>query len=80
MDPDDKVQCPYDPSHFVSESRMQYHLAQCKKKNPKKAKEMASCKYNARHVVPRETLQKHEAICQDKIVINKDKRTEEPKA
>ncbi|XP_078006352.1 gametocyte-specific factor 1-like [Phascolarctos cinereus] len=67
MDPDDKVQCPYDPSHFVSESRMQYHLAQCKKKNPKKAKEMASCKYNARHVVPRETLQKHEAICQDKI-------------
>ncbi|XP_074076827.1 gametocyte-specific factor 1-like [Macrotis lagotis] len=66
MDPDNKVQCPYDPNHFISESRMQYHLAQCRLKNPKKAKQMASCKYNARHVVPHKDLQKHEDTCPDK--------------
>ncbi|OBS74876.1 hypothetical protein A6R68_14592 [Neotoma lepida] len=42
---------------------LQYHLASCRKKNPKKAKKMASCKYNACHVVPIRKLAEHEATC-----------------
>ncbi|XP_024415048.2 gametocyte-specific factor 1-like [Desmodus rotundus] len=63
MEPEVLETCPYDPHHRVPLSRFQYHLASCRKKNPKKAKKMASCKYNACHVVPIKKLEEHEAAC-----------------
>ncbi|XP_076967044.1 gametocyte-specific factor 1-like [Tamandua tetradactyla] len=65
--------CPYDPNHRIPASRLQYHLASCRKKNPKIAKKMANCKYNACHVVPIKRLQEHEATC-----VNKTATDDEP--
>ncbi|XP_055458282.1 gametocyte-specific factor 1-like [Psammomys obesus] len=63
MEPESIEICPYNPHHRIPLSRFQYHLASCRKKNPKKAKKMASCKYNACHVVPIRKLAEHEATC-----------------
>ncbi|KAF6088081.1 gametocyte specific factor 1 like [Phyllostomus discolor] len=66
MEPEASETCPYDPHHRVPLSRFQYHLALCRKKNPKKAKKMAGCKYNACHVVPIKKLEEHEAACAER--------------
>ncbi|XP_004687073.1 PREDICTED: gametocyte-specific factor 1-like [Condylura cristata] len=63
MEPETLEICPYNPHHRVPLSRFQYHLASCRRKNPKKAKKMASCKYNACHVVPIKQLEEHESVC-----------------
>ncbi|XP_004612676.2 gametocyte-specific factor 1-like [Sorex araneus] len=63
MEPEALETCPYNPHHRIPLSRFQYHLASCRRKNPKKARKMASCKYNACHVVPIKSLQEHEAGC-----------------
>ncbi|XP_028636919.1 gametocyte-specific factor 1-like [Grammomys surdaster] len=62
--------CPYDPNHRIPASRLQYHLASCKKKNPKIAKKMANCKYNACHVVPIKNLKEHEANCINRTAVD----------
>lgn len=63
MEPETLEMCPYNPHHRVPLSRVQYPLASCRKKNPKKARMMAGCKYNACHVVPITKLEEHEAAC-----------------
>ncbi|XP_047405732.1 gametocyte-specific factor 1-like [Sciurus carolinensis] len=70
MEPEDLKICPYVPNHRMPASRLQYHLASCKKKNPKIAKKMANCKYNACHVVPIERLKEHEASCTDRTAVD----------
>ncbi|XP_022350478.1 gametocyte-specific factor 1-like isoform X2 [Enhydra lutris kenyoni] len=64
--------CPYNPHHRVPLSRFQYHLASCRRKNPKKAKKMASCKYNACHVVPIKKLEEHEAACVNRSTVEEE--------
>ncbi|XP_008586364.1 PREDICTED: gametocyte-specific factor 1-like [Galeopterus variegatus] len=61
MEPEALNICPYDSNHRMPASRLQYHLASCKKKNPKIAKKMANYKYNACHVVPIKRLEEHKA-------------------
>ncbi|XP_032119438.1 gametocyte-specific factor 1-like [Sapajus apella] len=63
MEPEAFEVCPYDPHHRIPLRRLQYHLASCRRKNPKKAKKMAICKYNACHVVSIKKLEEHEAVC-----------------
>uniref|UniRef100_A0A2K5F1U0 Gametocyte specific factor 1 like n=1 Tax=Aotus nancymaae TaxID=37293 RepID=A0A2K5F1U0_AOTNA len=58
MEPEAFEVCPYDPHHRIPLGRLHYHLASCRRKNPKKAKKMAICKYNACHV-----LEEHEVVC-----------------
>nr|XP_026254401.1 gametocyte-specific factor 1-like [Urocitellus parryii] len=70
MEPEDLKTCPYVPNHRMPASRLQYHLASCKKKNPKIAKKMANCKYNACHVVPIERLKEHEANCTERTAVD----------
>ncbi|XP_052603310.1 gametocyte-specific factor 1-like [Peromyscus californicus insignis] len=61
---------PYDPIHRIPASRLQYHLASCKKKNPKIAKKMANCKYSVCHVVPIKRLKEHEANCVKRTAVD----------
>ncbi|KAL6051180.1 hypothetical protein STEG23_006257 [Scotinomys teguina] len=72
MEPESIEICPYNPHHRIPLSRLQYHLASCRKKNPKKAKTMASCKYNACHVVPIRKLTEHEATCVNRSSIEEE--------
>ncbi|XP_010629738.1 gametocyte-specific factor 1-like [Fukomys damarensis] len=75
MDPEVLEICPYNPHHQIPLSRLQYHLASCKRKNPKKAKKMASCKYNACHVVPIKKLEEHEAACVNRSPVEEEDGT-----
>ncbi|XP_004649042.2 gametocyte-specific factor 1-like [Octodon degus] len=75
MDPEVLEICPYNPHHRIPLSRLQYHLASCKRKNPKQAKKMASCKYNACHVVPIKKLQEHEAACVNRSPVEEEGST-----
>ncbi|KAG8518314.1 Gametocyte-specific factor 1-like, partial [Galemys pyrenaicus] len=70
MEPEALEICPYDPNHRMPASRLQYHLASCKKKNPKIAKKMANCKYNACHVVLIKRLKEHEANCVNRTAVD----------
>ncbi|XP_004417194.1 PREDICTED: gametocyte-specific factor 1-like isoform X2 [Odobenus rosmarus divergens] len=72
MEPEALEICPYNPHHRVPLSRFQYHLASCRRKNPKKAKKMASCKYNACHVVPIKKLEEHEAACVNRSAVEEE--------
>ncbi|XP_019492474.1 PREDICTED: gametocyte-specific factor 1-like [Hipposideros armiger] len=72
MEPEALEICPYDPHHRIPHSRFQYHLASCRKRNPKKAKKMASCKYNACHVVPTKKLEEHEATCVNRSPVEEE--------
>lgn len=72
MEPESIEICPYNPHHRIPLSRFQYHLASCRKKNPKKAKKMASCKYNACHVVPIRKLAEHEATCVNRSSVEEE--------
>uniref|UniRef100_A0A8P0NBG5 Gametocyte specific factor 1 like n=3 Tax=Canis lupus TaxID=9612 RepID=A0A8P0NBG5_CANLF len=72
MEPEALEICPYNPHHRVPLSRFQYHLASCRRKNPKKAKKMASCKYNACHVVPIKNLEEHEAACVNRSTMEEE--------
>ncbi|XP_059347129.1 gametocyte-specific factor 1 [Ammospiza nelsoni] len=67
MDPDAVVQCPYDRSHQVRESRLPYHLVRCQQNNPQVSRTLATCPFNARHRVPRALLRAHVASCPDKL-------------
>ncbi|PNJ86219.1 GTSF1L isoform 2 [Pongo abelii] len=77
MEPEAFEICPYDPHHRIPLSRFQYHLASCRRKNPKKAKKMATCKYNACHVVPIKKLEEHEAVCVNRSAVEEED-TENP--
>lgn len=72
MEPEALKTCPYNPHHRIPLSRFQYHLAACRRKNPKKARKMASCKYNACHVVPIKSLEEHEAGCVNRSSLEED--------
>ncbi|XP_060981885.1 gametocyte-specific factor 1-like [Dama dama] len=72
MEPEALEICPYNPHHRIPLSRFQYHLASCRRKNPKKAKKMASCKYNACHVVPIKKLEEHEAACVNRSTVEEE--------
>ncbi|XP_037838685.1 gametocyte-specific factor 1-like [Chlorocebus sabaeus] len=77
MEPEAFEICPYDPHHRIPLRRFQYHLASCRRKNPKKAKKMAICKYNACHVVPIKKLEEHEAVCVNRSSVEEED-TENP--
>uniref|UniRef100_A0A8C6BYT6 CHHC U11-48K-type domain-containing protein n=1 Tax=Monodon monoceros TaxID=40151 RepID=A0A8C6BYT6_MONMO len=64
--------CPYDPNHRMSVSRLQYHLASCRKNPPAN---MANCKYNACHVVLIKRLKEHEANSVNRTPFNLPKVT-----
>ncbi|CAI9154685.1 unnamed protein product [Rangifer tarandus platyrhynchus] len=72
MEPEALEICPYNPHHQIPLSRFQYHLASCRRKNPKIAKKMASCKYNACHVVPIKKLEEHEAACVNRSTVEEE--------
>lgn len=70
MEPEALKICPYNPHHRIPLSRFQYHLVLCKRKNPKRAKPIASCKYNAHLVVPIKKLEEHEAACANRGAVD----------
>ena len=69
-DPDDEIECPYDPTHMIRAKRFPYHLIKCRKNH--RVKDFVTCPFNARHEVPRPELRYHVAHCADKALIYRD--------
>ncbi|CAH1404199.1 unnamed protein product [Nezara viridula] len=60
--------CPYNKSHSIISSRMQFHLTKCRAQHP--ASEKAVCPFNSTHIVPKVELDYHIAACCDRIVLD----------
>ncbi|XP_014397499.1 PREDICTED: gametocyte-specific factor 1-like [Myotis brandtii] len=67
MEPKALEICSYNLNNGLQASRLQYHLASCRKKNPNVTRKMANGKYNACHVVLIKRLKEHEANCVNRI-------------
>ncbi|GLH02930.1 hypothetical protein R5R35_012618 [Gryllus longicercus] len=63
--------CPYNPSHQILRSRMQYHLVKCQKNHP--STEKVICPFNATHRIPRPELQYHIATCPERRIVEEQK-------
>uniref|UniRef100_A0A1A9WV75 CHHC U11-48K-type domain-containing protein n=1 Tax=Glossina brevipalpis TaxID=37001 RepID=A0A1A9WV75_9MUSC len=58
------VQCPYERSHRIVESRMQYHLGRCRRNHLDVPKVI--CPFNVTHVLNEPELEFHVKICSDR--------------
>jgi len=71
---EEKLQCPYDPVHWIAPDVMLKHLYKCKKallKQPtspyySKALDYQECRWSALHRVASKDLTRHEENCPDK--------------
>ncbi|KAF6207847.1 hypothetical protein GE061_016296 [Apolygus lucorum] len=62
------VVCPYDKSHALIKSRMQFHLPKCRANYPNMEK--ATCPYNSTHVFNYVEMNYHKEHCTDKRVVD----------
>lgn len=58
------VACPFNSSHRVLESRLQYHITKCMKNYPN----YVLCPYNSCHQVKKEDQNNHILNCSDKKI------------
>lgn len=77
LDPEEKIECPYDRTHMIARKRMQYHIMDCRKNFPNL--EMSQCPFNATHMVKAPELRYHIANCRDKALIEQDIKYEQRK-
>ena len=57
------ITCPYNPSHQITQERIQTHLVKCRRNHPEV--DLMVCPYNASHHVPKPEEQFHVTSCQD---------------
>ncbi|GFO46180.1 gametocyte-specific factor 1 [Plakobranchus ocellatus] len=67
---DDRLVCPYDPSHCIDPLRMPRHLLKCRKNHPSVT--LAVCPFNGFHEVPSQELQYHMQHCPNKALLDRD--------
>ncbi|XP_043477489.1 uncharacterized protein LOC122508279 [Leptopilina heterotoma] len=60
---DPLLTCPYDKSHRILKSRMQYHLVRCRKNHPCDKSEMETCPYDATHIISKAEFPYHLENC-----------------
>ncbi|KAJ8961029.1 hypothetical protein NQ314_006011 [Rhamnusium bicolor] len=63
-DPEEKIMCPYNPSHHIRRYRMNVHLVKCKKSYPES--KLVECDFNVNHKIPEPELQYHHENCPDR--------------
>ncbi|KAK7863296.1 hypothetical protein R5R35_005339 [Gryllus longicercus] len=68
---DEIVTCPYDPSHQVLKSRLQYHIVNCEKQHAQM--EFETCPFNATHRFPKPEIQMHIFECPDRRILETHK-------
>lgn len=61
------ITCPYNPSHQITQERIQTHLVKCRRNHPDM--DMAVCPYNASHHIPKAEEAMHVTHCPDRKII-----------
>ncbi|CAG9772802.1 unnamed protein product [Ceutorhynchus assimilis] len=56
------VQCPYNPSHHIRQSRMDVHLTKCRR-SYRESEEIVICDFNTSHRISKLELQYHHENC-----------------
>jgi len=65
------ITCPYNPSHQITQERIQTHLVKCRRNHPDM--DMAVCPYNASHHIPKAEEAMHVTHCPDRKIIELSK-------
>jgi len=65
MSTNEWVKCPYNHTHTMPQSTLQWHLVRCSDKR-KNADNFSTCPYNATHIIIKSELTKHVMNCPDK--------------
>ena len=65
------ITCPYNPSHQITQERIQTHLVKCRRNHPDM--DMKICPYNASHHIPKAEEQYHVTTCPDRKIIELSK-------
>ncbi|KAK7863297.1 hypothetical protein R5R35_005340 [Gryllus longicercus] len=68
---DEIVSCPFNPSHQISRSRLQYHITKCEKQHS--LNELGTCPFNPTHRIPKPEMQMHLLECPDKRIVEMHK-------
>ncbi|XP_062502068.1 gametocyte-specific factor 1-like isoform X2 [Corticium candelabrum] len=64
LDPEELLECPFDPLHQIRAKRFQYHLVKCSKQH---GRPFYQCPNNARHVkTSKEDFDAHKLVCEDR--------------
>lgn len=64
---EETLTCPYNPSHQLTEKRMQVHLVKCRKNHPNS--EVGICAFNATHHIAKTDLEYHQSTCPDRKMV-----------
>ncbi|XP_037959319.1 gametocyte-specific factor 1-like [Teleopsis dalmanni] len=70
------LECPYDASHRILESRFQTHLIKCKKHYKGEKKE--TCPFNSTHIINKSELEHHLKTCVDRKNFERSIQAPEP--
>ncbi|KAL1505889.1 hypothetical protein ABEB36_005343 [Hypothenemus hampei] len=73
-----QLMCPYNPSHYIRKSRMEYHLVKCRKSFPQNGR-FVMCDFNSTHRIPMPEIQYHHETCPDRKKIEVEIYQEEAK-
>ncbi len=60
---DDRVSCPYDPSHKFAKNKLIWHISKGCAAKQKVGHLFGSCRYNSIHIVQLSELLRHENMC-----------------
>lgn len=69
-DPDELIECPFDPVHLLRRKRMPYHIIKCSKNF--NMKNFKICPFNYRHIVAKEEFESHMHHCQDRGILERE--------
>jgi len=65
------ITCPYEPSHQITQERIQSHLVKCRRNHPNS--NHVICPFNASHHIPQPEERFHLAKCPDRRIVELDK-------
>lgn len=67
LDYEPTITCPYNETHQILPSRMQYHLTRCSRNYPNSGLQV--CPFNTCHRIPKSELQFHIETCEDRKIL-----------
>jgi hypothetical protein len=73
LDPEEMVQCPFDPYHKIAAYKLANHILKCRKNHVELDKALEKCPFNALHRFLPKDREQHilECIDKDRVLLNR---------